>query len=184
MASATTKRPARRRAPPGSRRSDCPVACTLDVLGDRWSLLLIRDLFAGPRRYGDLLAAAEHIPTNILAKRLRRLEHEGIIRAERYSERPPRYEYALTPKGRELGPALDALAAWGVRHFPGSVRLIPPPTAHQADDSAPGARGSRRSVASSGTHVPSDAAAAGLGPTASISDKRRARREVDEPERR
>ena len=135
MTSATTKRPGRRRAPAGTRRSDCPVACTLEVLGDRWTLLLIRDLFAGPRRYGDLLAAAEHIPTNILAERLRRLEREGIIRAERYSEHPPRYEYALTPKGRELGPALDALAAWGLRHFPGTVRLIQPPTAHQPDPS-------------------------------------------------
>jgi DNA-binding HxlR family transcriptional regulator len=112
------------------------VACTLDVLGDRWTLLLIRDLLAGPRRYGDLLTAAEHIPTNILAERLRRLEREGIIRAERYSVHPPRYEYALTPKGRELGPTLDALATWGLRHFPGTARLIPPPTAHQADDCA------------------------------------------------
>ena len=104
------------------------MACALDLIGDRWSLLVIRDLLTGPRRYGDLLAAPEHIPTNILADRLRRLEREGLIRAAAYSEHPPRFEYSLTRKGRELGPALDALATWGLRYFPGTVRTVPPAT--------------------------------------------------------
>ncbi len=65
----------------GAHRSLCPVACALDVVGDRWTLLVIRDLFAGKSRYGDFLASAEKIPTNILADRLKRLEREGIIGA-------------------------------------------------------------------------------------------------------
>jgi DNA-binding HxlR family transcriptional regulator len=98
------------------------VACALDVVGDRWTLLLIRDLLGGKKRYGDFLASSEKIPTNILAERLRRLEREGLIRRVPYSEHPPRHEYELTPEGRELGGAVGALAAWGTRHFPGTRR--------------------------------------------------------------
>jgi DNA-binding HxlR family transcriptional regulator len=109
-----------------ARRSDCPVACALDVVGDRWTLLVIRDLLGGKRRYGDFLASAETIPTNILADRLKRLEREGLIARVRYSTRPPRFEYHLTPEGRELGRAVDALATWGLTHCPGTVRTIWP----------------------------------------------------------
>lgn len=110
--------------PPG-RRSTCPVACTLDLVGDRWSLLVIRDLLGGKKRYGDLLASREHIPTNILAERLKRLEQAGLLERVPYSEHPPRFEYRLTVEGRELGHAVDALATWGLGHFPGTVRTIP-----------------------------------------------------------
>jgi DNA-binding HxlR family transcriptional regulator len=108
----------------GTRRSGCPIACTLDVIGDRWSLLLIRDLLGGKKRYGDFLASSERIPTNILAERLRRLEREGIVSRVPYNEHPPRYEYRLTAEGRELGHAVDALATWGLRHFPGTARKV------------------------------------------------------------
>jgi DNA-binding HxlR family transcriptional regulator len=108
----------------GERRSACPVACALDVVGDRWTLLLIRDLLHGKKRYGDFLASSEKIPTNILAERLRRLEREGLIRRVQYSEHPPRHEYELTPEGRELGGAVSALAAWGNKHFPGTTRVV------------------------------------------------------------
>ena len=101
-------------------RSPCPVANALDVLGDRWTLLVIRDLFAGKRRYSDLLASPEHIPTNILADRLKRLERAGLIAALPYQTRPTRYEYHLTPRGQELSPILDALAVWGLEQFPGT----------------------------------------------------------------
>jgi DNA-binding HxlR family transcriptional regulator len=111
-----------------ARRSLCPVACALDVVGDRWTLLVIRDLFGGKRRYGDFLASAEKIPTNILADRLKRLEREGLIARVPYSTRPPRVEYHLTPEGRELGRAVDALATWGLNHCPGTVRTIWPST--------------------------------------------------------
>ena len=110
----------------GTRRSACPVACALDVVGDRWTLLVIRDLLAGKSRYGDFLASAEKIPTNILADRLKRLEREGLIARVPYSTRPPRMEYHLTPEGRELGRAVDALARWGLTHCPGTVRSVWP----------------------------------------------------------
>lgn len=108
----------------GARRSACPVACTLDVVGDRWTLLVIRDLLGGKKRYGDFLASPEKIPTNILADRLKRLEREELIRSVPYSEHPPRVEYHLTPKGRELGRAVEALATWGLRHLPGTARNV------------------------------------------------------------
>ena len=104
------------------RRSSCPVACALDLLGDRWTLLLIRDLFAGKHRFGEFLASPEHIPTNILADRLKRLEAAGLVAPAAYSEHPPRYEYHLTERGRMLGPVVDALAVWGLAQFPGTRR--------------------------------------------------------------
>jgi DNA-binding HxlR family transcriptional regulator len=104
------------------RRSSCPVACALDLLGDRWTLLLIRDLFAGKHRFGEFLASPEHIPTNILADRLKRLEAAGLIAPAAYSEHPPRYEYHLTESGHTLGPVVDALAVWGLAQFPGTRR--------------------------------------------------------------
>jgi DNA-binding HxlR family transcriptional regulator len=110
-----------------ARRSACAVACTLDIVGDRWTLLIIRDLLGGKTRYTEFLASDEKIPSNILADRLKRLEREGLIESSLYSEHPPRYDYHLTAEGRELGRAVDALATWGLRHFPGSVRSIPSP---------------------------------------------------------
>jgi DNA-binding HxlR family transcriptional regulator len=109
-----------------ARRSSCPVACALDVVGDRWTLLIVRDLLGGPRRYGELLTSEERIPTNILADRLRRLERYGLVERVPYREHPPRVEYRLTEAGRGLGPALDALARWGLARFPGTVRAILP----------------------------------------------------------
>src|SRR4051794_5560556 len=93
-----------------SLRSTCPVAGTLDLVGDKWTLLVVRDLLRGKRRYGDLASSADHIPTNILADRLRRLEQAGLVERRLYSERPPRYEYRLTPTGKELAPAVRSLA--------------------------------------------------------------------------
>ena len=109
----------------GARRSRCPVSCTLDVLGDRWSLLVVRDLVRGKRRYAQFLASPEGIPTNILADRLKRLRAKGIIRAKRYNEHPPRLEYELTEKGDDLAPVMRAMAEWGVRHAGGRM----PPSA-------------------------------------------------------
>ena len=84
-----------------ARRSQCPVACALDIVGDRWTLLVIRDLLGGKRRYGEFLSSAEKIPTNILARRerLRRLEREGLVSRVPYNTRPLRVEYHLTPEG-------------------------------------------------------------------------------------
>src|SRR5438046_904175 len=107
---------------PQPRRSTCPVACALDIVGDRWTLLVIRDLVAGKQRYGEFLESPERIPTNILADRLKRLQHEHLIKALPYSAHPRRYEYALTDEGRALGRTLTVLADWGEAHFPGTRR--------------------------------------------------------------
>jgi DNA-binding HxlR family transcriptional regulator len=101
-------------------RSTCPVACTLDLVGDRWTLLVVRDLMRNRRRFGELLDSPERIPTNILADRLKRLEREGVISSSRYNEHPPRFQYTLTEKGLELSRAISALASWGLKHYPGT----------------------------------------------------------------
>jgi DNA-binding HxlR family transcriptional regulator len=92
----------------------------LDVLGDRWSLLVVRDLMCGKRRYMEFLASPEGIPTNILADRLKRLRAKGLVRSRRYSAHPPRVEYGLTAKGADLWPIMLAMADWGVRHEGGA----------------------------------------------------------------
>ena len=104
-------------------RSNCAVASTLDIVGDKWSLLVIRDLFAGKSTYGEMLASGERVPTNILADRLKRLEEAGIIEKNAYQERPVRFAYTLTPKGRDMGEILIAIVRWGRKHIPGTVAL-------------------------------------------------------------
>ncbi len=129
LAMTTTKRRSAATARAGARRSPCPVACALDLVGDRWTLLIVRDLLGGKKRYGDFLASSEKIPTNILADRLKRLEREGLICSVPYRLHPPRVEYRLTPEGRALGRAVEALATWGTRHFPGTTRTVWPANA-------------------------------------------------------
>jgi DNA-binding HxlR family transcriptional regulator len=92
-----------------------PLAAALERVGDRWSLLLVEALLAGPRRFGELSEAVPGIAPKILADRLRRLEFERVVRATPYSERPPRFVYQLTPEGAELAGALRLLADWGSR---------------------------------------------------------------------
>ena len=101
----------------------CPVANTLDFIGDKWSLLVVRDLLHGKKTYGELLDSPEKIPTNILADRLRRLEGAGIIAKAPYRERPVRYAYTLTVKGMELSEVLLAFVRWGKKHIPGTKTL-------------------------------------------------------------
>ena len=103
------------------RRSFCPVACSLDVLGDRWTLLVVRDLMRGKQRFGEFLASSERIPTNILADRLQRLMASGVVAARPYSEHPPRVDYVLTEKGEDLRPVVRAMVEWGVRHAGGKL---------------------------------------------------------------
>ena len=101
--------------PPVPALPPSALAAALDRVGDRWSLLLVEALLAGPRRFGELGAAIDGIAPNILADRLRRLERAGIVEATPYSHRPPRLDYALTTDGHELGGALALLAGWGAR---------------------------------------------------------------------
>lgn len=108
------------------RRSPCPIANTLDLIGDKWTLLIVRDLlFFGKRQYRELAASPEGIPSNILADRLKRLEQARLILKKPYQERPVRYAYALTERGAELKPVLLALIEWGNRHIPGTYRPTP-----------------------------------------------------------
>ncbi len=103
------------------KRSTCPVSRTLDVLGDRWSLLVVRDLMRGKRRFAEFLESKEGIPTNTLTDRLKRLVRVGIVVRQRYSEHPPRVEYVLTSKGEDLRPMIRAMVDWGVQHAGGRM---------------------------------------------------------------
>jgi len=107
-------------------RSPCAVASTLDIVGDKWSLLVVRDLLRGKTTYGELAESLERIPTNILAERLRRLEENGLIEKNAYQQRPVRFAYTLTAKGRELGDVLLAMVRWGRRNIPGTQNLDMP----------------------------------------------------------
>jgi len=103
-------------------RSGCPIASTLDILGDRWSLVIIRDMVTGKTRFGDFLKSPEHIPTNILTDRLQRLEAFGLIEKRSYQQNPVRFAYRLTRKGADLLPALQAVCVWANRHIPETWR--------------------------------------------------------------
>ena len=95
----------------------CPVARSLDIVGDRWTLMILRDLsLDGPRKFQDFLDSLSGISPNTLSGRLKALEQHAIVERRFYEEHPPRAEYVLTPKGRELGPALQALLVWGRKH--------------------------------------------------------------------
>ncbi|HEU5171129.1 MAG TPA: helix-turn-helix domain-containing protein [Gemmatimonadales bacterium] len=102
----------------------CPVAKSLEVVGDRWTLLLVRDLLRGPRRFQDLQESLAGIPPNILSDRLKLMEEHALVARRFYSDHPPRAEYALTGKGRELGVVVGALAAWGSRHLHRQTALV------------------------------------------------------------
>jgi DNA-binding HxlR family transcriptional regulator len=100
----------------------CPVAKSLELVGERWTLLIVRDLLDGKRRFQDLLASLEGIAPNLLSERLKLMEEHGLVTRRFYSDHPPRAEYVLTEKGRELGHVVGALAVWGSRHIhPGSA---------------------------------------------------------------
>ena len=105
-------------------RSHCPVANVLDLFGDKWTLLIVRDLILGKARYGEFAQSKEGIPTNILANRLKRLELVGVVEKKAYSDKPVRYHYQLTQKGLDLIPMLDAMVAWAIKHVPG-VHVFP-----------------------------------------------------------
>ncbi|WP_375202447.1 winged helix-turn-helix transcriptional regulator [Hyphococcus sp.] len=107
---------------PDFKRSPCPLAVTLDIVGDKWSLIVIRDLFRGVSRYSDFLKSPEDMTTNILADRLKRLEEHGLISKSAYQENPVRHEYALTKKGRALGPVLREIVHWANAYYPGTIK--------------------------------------------------------------
>jgi DNA-binding HxlR family transcriptional regulator len=96
---------------------DCPVARTLDLIGERWTILILRDLFLqGPRRFQDFQESLRGVAPNTLSARLKSLERRGIISRKLYSQHPPRLEYRLTERGKTLGPVVKALRDWGRRY--------------------------------------------------------------------
>ena len=101
-------------------RSPCPIANTLDIVGDKWTLLVIRDLFAGKTTYGEFQSSPEGIPTNILADRLKRLAAYGLIDKAPYQQNPVRYAYRLTEAGQSLAPVLKAMLEWGLTRIAGT----------------------------------------------------------------
>jgi DNA-binding HxlR family transcriptional regulator len=97
--------------------NDCPVARTLDLIGERWTILLLRDLLLhGSRRFQDFQESLPGVAPNTLSARLKSLEENGLVQRQLYTDRPPRLEYVLTEKGKSLGPIVKAMREWGAKH--------------------------------------------------------------------
>jgi DNA-binding HxlR family transcriptional regulator len=143
----------------------CSIAGTLEVVGDRWTLLVIRDVVLGNHRFDELLTSLG-VASNVLTDRLNRLVAEGILERVRYSERPERFEYHLTQKGRELGVPLLALMQWGDRY----VYDEPPRIARRRSDRSPI---SVRLVAGDGSIVPTGELELVPGPGSPAGEHRR-----------
>lgn len=114
-----------------TRPRHCSIAGALDVIGEKWSLLVVRELFLGVGRFSDI-ATNTGAPRDILTARLRRLEELGVVERRAYSERPPRYDYRLTAAGRDLLPVIMALKHWGDRHVSGE--FLPPVYEHSCGE--------------------------------------------------
>ncbi len=99
------------------RRSDCPISFALDMFGDKWSLLIVRDLmFKGKKTYGEFLVSEERIATNILADRLMMLEETGFIKSKQDKENKSKFNYSLTKKGIDLVPVILEIIKWSAKH--------------------------------------------------------------------
>ena len=96
----------------------CPVARTLDIVGDRWTVLILRDIFQKKRKFKELMESLRGISPNLLADRLKRLEEHGMLERRFYSQHPPRAEYWFTKKGLAFGKVLQTMADWGEKWEP------------------------------------------------------------------
>jgi DNA-binding HxlR family transcriptional regulator len=117
------------------RSMDCPIARSLERVGEWWSILILRDAFAGLRRFDEFQTSLGIAP-NMLTRRLQALVKAGLLQKRRYSARPPRYEYALTDRGRDFRPVLLSLLAYGNRHFApegASVMIVDAATGEPAE---------------------------------------------------
>ncbi len=94
----------------------CPIARTLDIIGDRWTLLIVRDLFMGKTRFNEFLASSPGLPSKLLADRLKKLENHDLVERVVYSQHPLRAEYRLTDWGRSLAPVIEEIVRWGLDH--------------------------------------------------------------------
>jgi len=111
----------------------CPIAKTLEVVGDRWTLLLVRDLLDGPKRFQDFAVRQKGIAPNILSDRLKLMEEHGLVTRLLYSDHPPRARYELTGRGRELGVVVAALASWGSQHLHKASELVHDACGHKVE---------------------------------------------------
>lgn len=118
------KSPSHQKAAEPERRSPCPLSCSLDLLGDRWTLLVVRDLWFGRSRFKDFTASPERIPTNILSERLERLVKHGVAEKVPAADGTKRLGYQLTEKGKALGPILAAIRDWGLAWEPGTRAML------------------------------------------------------------
>ncbi|MBD1804945.1 MAG: winged helix-turn-helix transcriptional regulator [Symplocastrum torsivum CPER-KK1] len=100
-----------------TQRASCPVERTLEVIGGRWKVLILRELFPGLKRFGQLHRALNGITQKMLTQQLREMEEDGIIHREVYLQVPPKVEYSLTPLGESLKPIIDSMHEWAVRHL-------------------------------------------------------------------
>ena len=91
----------------------CPVETTLGLIGDKWKVLILRDLLTGTKRFSELKRSVSGVSQKVLTSQLRAMEADGLVRREVFAEVPPRVEYSLTPLGESLAPVIDALKAWG-----------------------------------------------------------------------
>lgn len=105
-------------------RANCPVERTLEVIGGRWKVLILRELFPGVKRFGQLHRALHGITQKMLTQQLREMEEDGIIHREVYLQVPPKVEYSLTPLGESLKPIIEAMHEWGVMHLDEKNRKI------------------------------------------------------------
>lgn len=114
----------KKETPVESRRSPCPLAYCLDLWGDRWTLLIVRDLLFGRSRFKDFTSAPENIPTNILSERLERLLRHGLIEQIPIKDSPKRLAYRLTKKGLSLRPILRSMRDWGLKWEPTTRAML------------------------------------------------------------
>ncbi len=112
------------RQPKKPQRSGCPIAVTLDLVGDKWTFVIMRDMVNGKKRFGEFIDSPEGIPTNILASRLKRMEQAGLIAKKPYQMNPRRFDYRLTAEGEGLLPVLQAMCRWANKFVPGT--WVPP----------------------------------------------------------
>lgn len=105
------------------KRSICPVSSMLDILGDKWTLLVIRDLMLGKQTFKELQQSAEKIPSNILSERLKRLEREQLVERQKYQDRPVRYKYILKQKGLDLAPVMMSMVEWANKYLEDTMSM-------------------------------------------------------------
>ena len=111
----------------------CNIANTLDIIGDRWTLLIVRDLLFSHSKFNEIKESLKGISPNILSDRLQTLEREGIVKSTLYSKHPPRFEYELTEKGKELRHILNAIAIWGNKHLPNKYYEVAGSCGHEVE---------------------------------------------------